>query len=234
MTWKVFAVCVAVWATAVPATVLAQLPVQAAQAELSIPFGAASGQIATAADLLLFINSERVDASFAIPRKNIRNVSVSNDVITVETVEPVNGLKALSFRIVSGDANQISRWAQAEGAGTMTAGSARSSGSGRSAQAAASDIEQSYQARHNHRITGGCTGRLIIRSNVISYDSVDEIGHSRQWQMQEIKEFKRRNPYKISIVPFVGQNYDLELVGEGMSGAEYQQVTESITTARKP
>ncbi|MBI1353527.1 MAG: hypothetical protein GC160_04215 [Acidobacteria bacterium] len=213
----------------------AQLPVEAAEAELAIPFGAASGQIATADDLLLFLNSERMDASFAIRRENIRNMSVNNNVLTVETVEAVNGSNALNFRLLSGDASRFSRWAQGIAPATMTSGPAAAATSASAAVAPkASSVEMTYQARHNHRIGSGCTGRLLITDDRISYDSVDNIDHSRQWQLKEIKELKRKNPYKVIIDPFVGDKYELELIGGGMSSQDFQKIGSMISDSRKP
>jgi hypothetical protein len=235
MNTKLFSTLMAAALLAAPLALRAQAPVEAAEAELAIPFGAASGHIAVAEDLLLFLNSERSDASFAIRRENIRNMSVNNNVLTVETVEPVNGSNALNFRILSGDASRMARWGQAGPGASMATGPAAGA-AGRMAETAVADsaMQQSYQARHDHRFGGGCTGRLMISDDRMSYDSVDEIGHSRQWQLKEIKEFKRKNPYKLVIDPFVGYKYDLELIGEGMSSRAFQDVTEGITLKRKP
>lgn len=236
MTWKILAGFGLIIALAAPAALQAQIPVDAAEAELAIPFGAASGQVAVAGDMLLFINAERADASFAIQRANIRNISVNNNVMTVETTEPVNGSSALNFRILNGDASNFARWGSNGAMASMATGPAAGAATRTTDSKAAVEslIEQSYQARHDHTFSGGCTGRLILSDNKVSYDSVDEIGHSRQWQLREVKEFKRKNPYKIVIEPFVGDKYDLELIGEGMSGRDFQDITEGITSQRKP
>ena len=217
----------------------AQLAVESAQAELAIPFGSAAGNITAAGDVLTFVPADSAAGAFAIRRANIRNVSVTQDVLTLETVEAINGSNTFNFRLLSGDVSRMAEWARGNALSTPMAApgvapAAGGASSSRSTAGAGSGLELTYQAKHGHRFGSGCTGQVRVRGDRLSYDSTDNLDHSRQWQLKEIKEFKRKNPYKIVIDPFVGGKYDLDLIGGGMSSKDFQAVTGAISEARKP
>ncbi len=85
--------------------------------------------------------------------------------------------------------------------------------------------------RHDHRI-GGCDGRLIVEMDRVSFESITNVNHSRQWGLKDIKELKRSNPYGIEVVPFSGETYNLGIQGRGMSNDEYKALVDRITAAR--
>ena len=89
----------------------------------------------------------------------------------------------------------------------------------------------SYQVKHDH-LLGSCRGRLIVEPNRLVFESITDIGHSRQWGLKDIKELKRDNPYGIKVVPFSGDTYDLEFQGRGMDSDEYRALVDRITSAR--
>ena len=222
----------------------AQVPVAVAEAELAIPFGAVAGQLAATNDVFIFIGDERKDASFAIRRANIRDVSVAGEVLTIETVEAVNGGTVFNFKITDGEISKMSEWARGNAPTSMPAGaasaalaaSATASGAGAVATAAKAGAEApllSYDAQHKHTF-GSCTGKLDIFEDRMSYDSLDNVSDSEQWQLQGIKEMERKNPYKVVINPFVGSKQTLELVGGGMSSSDFQKIQRLISQQRRP
>src|SRR4029079_1032309 len=89
----------------------------------------------------------------------------------------------------------------------------------------------SYDAKHKHRL-GSCRGRLIVNEKGMAYESIDEISDSRQWQLRDIKELIRSNPYEIKITPFDGNEYHLDLQGNGMDNAAFKSLVDRITAAR--
>ena len=89
-----------------------------------------------------------------------------------------------------------------------------------------------YQVEHGHRPFGSCSGRLILTNSTVAYESIDNISHSRQWELRDIKELKLDNPYQLEIKPFAGNDYRFQLLGKGMDSQEYKDLVERITTAR--
>ncbi len=88
-----------------------------------------------------------------------------------------------------------------------------------------------YQARHDHRF-GACSGRLLVNDQMVSYESVDEVKHSRRWEYKSIREVKLPNPYEIEIKAFEGDSYKLKLDGSGMDPAAFKQLVDRVTAAR--
>src|SRR5690606_26194472 len=109
---KIATFALALAALTIPSALRAQVPVAVAGVELAIPFGSVPGQIAATNDVFIFIGDERKDASFAIRRGNIRNVSVAGDVLTIETVEAVNGGNNFNFKVTDGEASRMAEWAR--------------------------------------------------------------------------------------------------------------------------
>jgi len=224
-------------AAAVP--LFAQLPVQTQKAELAIPFGVVPGRLVTVGEYLVFIDEEKPEASFALTRAGMRNLSYAAEVVTVETLKPVrdrSGEKTVfSFRLASPqEAPPFAEWFKTT-AGTVTAASPQTGKEAEKKEAARPEIPEgakTYQARHTHFPRGGCSGRLIIEPNRVVFESVGEIDHSRQWDLRDIKELRRDSPYSIRIVPFAGNEYNLQLQGQGMDSNEFKALVDRITAAR--
>jgi hypothetical protein len=45
-------------------------------------------------------------------------------------------------------------------------------------------------------------------------------GPARQWELQDIEELERGNPYQLEIKPFAGNDYRFQLLGKGMDSRE--------------
>jgi hypothetical protein len=203
----------------------AQTPVLTQKAELAVPFGVASGRLIEVGDFLVFLDDEKPDFSLAVSRSQLRSLIVSEQTLTVETVNPVrdrNGehLKFV-FRIAdpSGLAS-VGAWYK-EGPAPATA-----------ASTIASDfVVKTYQVKHDHMI-GSCNGRLIIEKNRVAFESINNINHSRQWSLRDIKELKRDNPYGIKIIPFSGDTYNLSIEGKGMDSETFRELVDRVTAAR--
>lgn len=217
----------------------AQLPVHTQKVEMSIPFGVVPGQLVTVGDLLLFIDDEKPEASFAIARSGIRNLSIAAEVLTVETVKPVRDRggerSSFNFRLTRPmDAQPFADWFKtaAAAAAAPAAPGEKEAEKKDAAKTEAAIPAKTYQARHTHFPRGGCNGRLVIEANRMIFESISDIDHSRQWDLKDIKEIKRSNPYSLKIVPFSGNEYNLELQGQGMDSSEFKGLVDRITSAR--
>lgn len=200
--------------------------VEVRQAELAVPFGTAAGKVVLVADRIVFVDEERLDASFAIARGDIKSFEEDGGTLTVTTRTPVRdrtGERSV-VRLRVADATPLMRWYRTAGTGTMAASPAP-------ATRAADTDANSFQARHDHRI-GNCMGRLIITDDKLIFESIDNISDSRQWVYADIKEIEQDGPYKLQIEPFVGNTYNLELIGKGLDSRQYRMLVEKITTAR--
>lgn len=204
--------------------VAAQTSLQVHNAELSVPFGVVMGRLLAVGDHLAFIDDERPDTSFAVHRDDIENLTSEGDRLILESRRAVRDRsgerRRVSFRLREGsEVVALKNWFQQ--------GSAQAAGSEAAGDAAA----LTYQVRHDH-LFGGCQGRLLIAETTISYESVDKIDHSRQWDLKDIKEIKRASPYKLEIVPFTQNSYTLQLQRTGMDSTTYKALVDRIASQR--
>lgn len=222
-------VCMSGW-------LVAQSAVQVQRAELSIPFGTARGVLVSVSNYLIFVDEDRPEMSFAIERSAIKNIAAEKEVLTVDTHRPVQDRSGQKTRLVfrlkgDDDAATVARWAGTISPAPVATAVPVATGGSASVAALGSGLTRTYQARHKHRF-GGCSGSLILTENGVAYDSIDKIEDSRQWQPKDIKEIKLKNPYQLQINPFVGEDYELELLGTGIDSQVFKQLVDRITAAR--
>jgi hypothetical protein len=219
----------------------AQIPVKVQKAELSVNFGVARGRLVTAGDLLIFVDEDNADGSFAIEKAGIRNLSEQDGIVTIETAKPVrdrSGEKSrLAFRLTDGGSATLMAWYKdaAEGGAATTARSESQSTAARTdpAKAAAEKPgSRVYQAKQKRFPFGSSNGKFVITDNMLAFESFDDIKRSRQWELKDIREIKQTGPYILQIVPFTGDKYQLELQGQGMTSSEFKALTDRIAAAR--
>jgi hypothetical protein len=80
--------------------------------------------------------------------------------------------------------------------------------------------------------SGSCTGKLIIARERVTYESLEDREHTRQWPLADIKKAKRDSPYLIEIEPFKGDKYTLEIEGKGIDIDVYKKLTNWMSLAR--
>ncbi|MBI1762270.1 MAG: hypothetical protein HYR56_12630 [Acidobacteria bacterium] len=228
--FKSCSLAVVVCALGLCGVVAAQVPVKVQKAELSINFGVAKGRLVTAGEQLIFVDEEMPDASFAIDKGNIKGWNEQEGVITVDTNKNVKDRSGernrFAFRLVEGSGAGLAAWYKE----TVMA---------KPADALAKDVTAStdkpgqkiYQARKDN-LLGKTTGKLIIMDNMIHFESAEGLKYSRQWELKDVKTVKQTGPYILEIEPFSGEKYKLELLGEGMTPAEFKALSDRVGSAR--
>ena len=204
----------------------AQTPLLTQKAELAVPFGVVTGRLITVGDYLVFLDDEKPEFSLAVSKSQLQNLTAAEQTVTLETIKPVRDRSGehskLVFRLV-------------DPAGLAAVGAWHKEGPPRPIQAASdrapSDELISFQVKHDHRI-GSCSGRLMLQKDRVVFESIDDIAHSRQWSLRDIKEMKRDNPYGIKIIPFAGETCNLGIQGKGMDSDTYRSLVDRVTAAR--
>ena len=213
--------------------VFGQVDVQVQQVELAVPFGIAKGSLVTVGDYLVFVDEEDPRDSFAVTRSQIRDVTADDYRITLTTETPVmvrdDSRSELNFRLRRAEAAPaLANWVRAEAEGKAAAAAKAADPS-----TAQKSVIATYEAKHDHGFMGGsCRGQFMITGSGLAYDSVDNISHSRQWKLTDIKELELDNPYELEVDVFTGNDYDLQFIGKGMDNARFQQLVDRITQAR--
>lgn len=204
----------------------AQPSVQAQKAELAIPFGVAAGTIVLVDDYLVFVDEENLGASFALARGDVKEIRTEGEAVVVETVRPI--------RDRTGSRSRVSfRLSGETGSGLLGAWHGRRGFAGAPAAAAEGGQGEglTLSAAHNHRI-GSCSGRLLIREDRIIYESVDNVGHSREWKLSDVKKIEQKNPYEMKVEPFRGGGYTFQLQGGGLESADFRDLVDRVARAR--
>jgi hypothetical protein len=206
---------------------LGQVPLEISDAELAIPFGSVEGRLILVEDYLVFLDKDRQQNSFAVSKTQIREAQVRDQTVVILLLRPLfveSEAKAqLTLRLDSSErAKTLTEWARISASVPSPGGRAE----------VQPEVVGSYQVQHNHRPFGSCSGRLIVTTNKVAYESIDNISHSRQWELQDIKELERGNPYQLEIKPFAGNDYRFQFVGDSMDNREYKDLVERVTQAR--
>lgn len=204
---------------------------QGQQVQLAVPFGEVDGQLVINGPYLMFVDSQQPSASFTIPREDVRNLTAAGSQMTVDLARPVQdrggNTSRLVFRLTDPATSQAyTQWFHQNAAAT---GEANRTSEGPARTAAPGT--QSLQVKHNHRI-GSDMGSLLIAPDQLAYESVTNVKDSRQWNYSDIKEIRQDGPYKLKIVPFSGDDYNFDLLGQGLSSDQYQMLVERVAKAR--
>lgn len=226
---KKLSLVVMVCAFALSFTALGQTAVKVQKADLSINFGVAKGRLVAAGDTLVFLDDEMPEASFALDRINIKGWNEQEGIVTVETDKAVKDRSGertrFAFRLVEGTGANLAAWYK-EAPGAKLA----ESGSG-AATTGAEAGQKMYQARKKNLI-GSSDGKLIIGEKMIAFEAANDRARSRQWELKDIKNIKQTGPYVLEIEPFTGDDYKLELLGDGMTPAEFKALSDRVVAAR--
>jgi len=206
----------------------AQSVAHAQKVQLAIPFGQVEGSLFASGDTLLFVDTEQPGSSFAVSQSEIESLTLEKDMLTLATKQTYRDRSGQRNRFVFKTANPteadaLVAWAKAGPA----ASSAAQAGT-------AEDKSYSYNVKHTHFPFGECTGKLVFSKTRFSYESVEEANHSRQWNMKDIREAKRTNPYEMDIKPFDGNDYKFKFMQKGMSSDEFRVLVDFVTAARMP
>ena len=218
---------VAFFACAAP-VLMAQSEVRVLSADLGAPFGAVAGKLVVQDSVMTFVDLEKPEASFAVDKTNVQSIARVNDSLVVQLKKAVRDRMGesvrLSLRIAApNESAVVEQWLQQ--------GLTASSQSGAKPGGAPADERLSFPARRD-KMLGGTDGTLIITPERVIFESLDKAEDTRRWELKEIKELKRKNPYQVEVIPFAGEKYDLKLSGTGMDNEQFRAVVDRITRAR--
>ncbi|BDC52653.1 hypothetical protein F183_A49680 [Bryobacterales bacterium F-183] len=202
---------------------------RAVPVERAIPFGTTTGKLLLLGNHIVYVDDTKVESSFAATKGELSNVTTEGANITVQFRDPMpdgsgTSTRAVFRAVVPTDAAAITSW---YGSGAPVSAPAPAPTGVPATQAAT----ETFEARHDH-FRGTCKGRLIISANQLSYESVDEVGHSRRWEYSSIQEIKQKNPYELEVKPFTGGTYKLFIDGSGMLPATFKTLVDRVTAAR--
>lgn len=194
-------------------------------AELSAPFGAVTGKVVIHEAMLTFVDSEKPEASFTVDKVNVQSITRMGEGLVVQLQRPVKDRvgesNRLSLRLaVPSESTAVEQWLQqGVAAAPAKAGETKT------------EARWSFAARRN-KMLGGTDGTLVVTPERVIFESLDKAEDTRRWELKEIKELKRKNPYEVEIIPFTGEKYELKLSGSGMETEQFRELVDRITRAR--
>lgn len=202
----------------------------AQQVQLAVPFGSLDGQLVLSGQNLMFIDQQHPGGSFTVARDNIRTMNLQGSDLNLDLIQPVRDNAGQTTRLVfrmndPAGAQNFMQWFHETQPSTGTAD--------RAAAPSRPDVLMSFEVKHDHFI-GSDSGRLLVTPTQLVYESVTSVDNSRQWNLSDIKEVKLNGPYKLKVVPFSGDEYNFNLLGQGMSTDQYHKLVDEVTRARVP
>lgn len=228
------AVALCAFGFALPAA--AQTSVKVQKADLSINFGVAKGRLITAGETLIFLDEESPEASFALDKSNIKGWNEQEGVITLDTGKPVKDRSGertrFAFRLVEGTGAALATWYKETARPMESAAKDMAATKDTNGTMADQAGQKIYQARKKNFPFGTSDGRLIIADKMVAFEAANDRSRSRQWEIKDIKNIKQTGPYVLEITPFTGDEYKLELLGDGMSPAEFKTLSDRLVAAR--
>ncbi|MCZ2078893.1 MAG: hypothetical protein LC130_28335 [Bryobacterales bacterium] len=207
----------------------AQTVARAIPVERAVPFGTTTGKLMLLGDHLVYVDDQKVDLSFAVVRSDMTDVITEGSNITLQFRHPLQDSSGTSSRaifraIVPTDTSPIKSWFGMGPSVVSTSGAA-------SVNTPVPAAVETFVARHDH-FRGSCRGRLIVSSSQLSYESVNNVSHSRRWEYRSIKEITQKNPYELEVKPFAGGSYKFFIDGQGISPELFKTLVDRVTAAR--
>lgn len=187
--------------------------------EHAIPFGTATGDLISSGEYLIFVDDQERQNSFAISRNSATDVRQDGASVTITLARPVKTrageMSSVVFRFINPEGvRMLSGWM------------------GAAVAPAIPGETMAFQVRRK-RLIGGDEGRLTIAPTDVDYRSMTNFKASRRWKMSEIKEVKRDNPHALTIVPFSGEQYSFEIIGQGLTSDQYNRLVDHIMSQRQ-
>ena len=217
-------------ALALTITAKAQTNLKVAKAELSLDFDKAKGKLMIVGDTIVFVDDEKPEFSFVIDRDNIAGIDKDDDVLSIQTNNAVKYRSTEKMRFVFRlDDVSAEDFIKMDGKSSAKIQTVSTQGNTRTISSTGSMI---YEVEHKHRLYGSCKGRIIISDDRISFESTDDRDHSRQWLFTDIKKVKRQSPYKLSVKPFTGDEYTLEILGQGIDITDFKKVEDKMAAVK--
>lgn len=227
------ALLVTLWATIVcilSISAMAQSGVDVMNAELALDFSKVEGKLLSIDAGLVFIDDSNPRDSFLIDRSNFNDVSGEREILTVTTVSPVTFRTSRQSRFVF----RLQDHQATEVAALLKAGQSPVRNISPTSNAANVNPVSTgiYEAKHNHRLYGSCTGRLVFSDDRISFESADDRDHSRQFLLTDIKKLSRNSPYDFGIKQFKGDGLTLEILGLGIDIVDFKKLEDRIAVTK--
>ena len=79
---------------------------------------------------------------------------------------------------------------------------------------------------------GDQRGKLIVRDDAVSFESLSDATPSRRWAYSDIKELTK-DSNEVKIEPYHGSKYEFQFVNPAMRDTVYNMLSDKIVAARQ-
>lgn len=214
--------------------------------ELTGSSGTARGRLLVHDNYLVFLDEERPESSFSIPRADMENFSADGNVVSAQLKQSFRDRfgerNMLTFRLGNAaDGITLQRWytsGQTEISsspatpGTPSTPGIPAVGAAASSASGTTSLEFSWPVQQKRRFGGDRSGRLMLAGDTLIFESIENPSDSRRWSMRQIKALEHKNPYHLEVQPFTEDSYTFELVGAPMEPTQYKVLVDRVTAAR--
>ncbi len=201
--------------------------VTAYRAELSGPSGDVPGTLVMVGDQMVFVDADRPDMSFSIPRSDVRSVTIrDNGTVVCETAAPYEGPFGSASRVAlrltdPGYADRVVHWIGVPVSGAYPRTDTQDLGARQEPGTAEFDVRRDDDP-----------GRLVVTPAGLEFVDLKDRSHSRRWTYSELKGIERKNGDTIVVHPYSGDNVKFKTT-RMMDDAIYNAIADRIVAARR-
>ena len=183
------------------------------------PSGTVTGKVIGIGDYLIFVDDDRPEKSFSIPRGEIRSARTDSGTLVVEMSRPVSdrfGTRSnLELRMIDPNSTTVlTKWIglPEERARTVTT--------------------YEVNVRHDHQGQGHCEGKLIADDMRLRFVSANEPAHSQMWNYTNLSKFENENQFALlKVTPVSGRTETFHVANGPTAQTMYTLVTGKIVAA---
>lgn len=197
------------------------------RAQMYGPNGSIDGKLVMLGDRMIFVDDTRPDMSFVIPRSDVRAARLDAGRLSIDVRSPyVSSFGPNQSTLILTMASPASAGTVVSWIGVPVTGSSGE----------ASRMADSYPQTQVTDISfdvknGDQRGKLILRPDMLMFESLTDARHSRRWSYAELRELKR-DSNEIKIEPFHGDKYEFQFHNKAMLDTAYRALSDRIITAR--
>ncbi len=201
------------------------------RAQLNGPSGVTDGKVVIAGNRIIFVDDAQPSQSFWVDRADVRQLNFANGLLTVDLGRPVTDRWGTQSNIVlrTDDpryVQQLVTWAGVPLVGTLNPRTDESGDVSLNARPLTGNTMM-FDGTH-----GDETGKLIVKPEGVSWESISKRDHSRTWLWSDISALDRNvSESEIKIKPVRGDEFKVKL-GSSFQAA-YDMLSNRLVAARQ-
>jgi hypothetical protein len=198
------------------------------RAKLWGPNGSADGKLVIRGDQMTFIDDNNPDASFIIPKTDVRRATWAGGRLTIGLARPyASSLGGNQSDLVLVMPDQTSAGGVINWIGVPVEGFA-------------GEADRSAMPPNSLQVTdvrfdvknGDQRGKLMLQGGELVFESLTDAKHSRHWKYSDIRSLEKDGD-KLEVKPFHGDKYEFKFHNKAMLDTAYNLISDEVVVGRQ-